>query len=112
MELKEISFLTPEEQKSLLDYIECNQITPSQAQAIKLKDMSIDKTFTIEKMEELLDESKPNETPKLKVSMNRLSQVLPSTLKNDREREDYVIKAVEWYDKYQKRLKERNSQDR
>lgn len=108
----QISFLTHDEQKSLLDYIECNQITPSQAQAIQLKEMSIDKTFTVEKMEELLDESKPNATPKLKVSMNRLSHVLPSTLKNDREREEYVIKAVEWYDKYQKRLKERNSQDR
>lgn len=108
----EISFLTKEEQKSLLDYIDFHQITPSQTQAIQLKDMSLDNVFTVEKMEALLNESKPNETPKLKVSMNRLNHVLPSTLKNDREREEYVIKAVEWYDKYQKRLKERNSQDR
>lgn len=108
----EISFLTQEEQKSLLDYIDCNQITPSQSQAIDLKNMSTEKIFTIEKMEELLDKSKPNQTPKLKVSMNKLSHVLPNTLKNDREREEYVIKAVEWYDKYRKRLKERNSQDR
>ena len=108
----EISYLTKDEQISLLDIMECNDCTPSLAQAIKLKNMSIKKELTIDNMEELLDESKPNQTPKLKVSMNRLNHILPSTLKNDREREDYVIKAVEWYDKYQKKLKERNSQER
>ena len=108
----EISFLNEEEQSCLLDYIDCNLITPSQSQAIELKEMSQNKTFTVEKMEQLLDESKPNETPKLKVSMNRLSSVLPSTLKNDREREEYVIKAVEWYHNYRKKQKEQNSQNR
>ena len=108
----EISYLTKEEQTSLLDIMECYDCTPSLAQAIKLKNMSENKTLTIDNMEELLEESKPNQMPKLKVSMNRLNSVLPSTLKNDREREEYVIKAVEWYDKYQKKLKERNNQMR
>lgn len=103
----EISYLTKEEQISLLDYIDCNQITPSHAQAIKLKEMSQDGKFTVEKMQLLLDEEKPNQTPKLGVSMNRLKPILPNTLKNDREREEYIIKAVEWYDKYQKRQKEK-----
>lgn len=102
----EISYLTKEEQESLLDYIEMNEITPSQSQAIELKNMSQEKTFTVEKMEALLDEEKPNQTPTLKVSMNKLKNVLPRTLKNDREREEYVIKAVEFYDRYQKRVKE------
>lgn len=99
----EISYLTKEEQQHLQDYIEFNQITPSQSQAIKLREMSENNTFTVELMEELMDEEKPNQTPRLKVSMNRLQYVLPQNLKNDREREDYVIKAVEFYDKYQKR---------
>ena len=80
----EISYLTKDEQTSLLDIMECNDCTPSLAQAIKLKNMSLNKTLTVDDMEELLEESKPNQTPKLKVSMNRLSSVLPSTLKNDR----------------------------
>ena len=67
--------------------------------------MSQNKTFSDEKMEILLDEEKPNQTPKLRVSMNRLSNVLPNNLKNDREREEYVIKAVEFYDRYQKQRK-------
>ena len=108
----EISFLKREEQKSLLDYIEFNQITPSQHQAIELKKMSESNTFTIEKMEKILDVEKPNQTPALKVSMNKLKPVLPSNLKSDKEREDYVIKAVVFYDKHQKKLKERNEQAR
>ena len=108
----EISYLTEEEQTYLLDIMQCHDCTPSLAQAIKLKNMSLNKTLTVDNMEELLEESKPNQTPKLKVSMNRLNSVLPSTLKNDREREEYVIKAVEWYHKYLKKLKERNSQNR
>ena len=103
----EISFLTTEEQKCLLDYIEYYQITPSHAQAIKLKEMSQNKTFTKEKMEELLDVEKPNATPMLKVSMNKLKNVLPRTLKNDKEREDYVINAVVFYEKYQQKQKQR-----
>lgn len=108
----EISYLTKEEQNDLLDIMECYDCTPSLSQAIRLKKLSQDGKLTIDDMEELMEEEKPNQTPKLKVSMNRLSNVLPSSLKNDREREEYVIKAVEWYDKYQKRLKERNSQER
>ena len=108
----EISYLTTEEQQSLLDYIDFNQITPSQSQAISLKEMSQNKTFTIEKMEDLLNEEKPNQTPTLRVSMNKLRNVLPKELKSDREREDYVVKAVEFYDKYQKRMRDKNSQER
>lgn len=108
----EISYLTKDEQTDLLDIMECNDCTPSLAQAIKLKKMSLDKTLTVDDMEEMLEETKPNQTPKLKVSMNRLNGVLPDTLKNDREREDYVIKAVEWYDKYQKKMRERKEQER
>lgn len=108
----ELSYLTKDEQTDLLDLIECYDCTPSLAQAIKLKNMSQNKYLTIEGMEEIMEESKPNQTPKLKVSMNRLNKILPDTLKNDREREEYVIKAVEWYDKYQKKMRERKGQER
>ncbi|MBR1936724.1 MAG: ParB/RepB/Spo0J family partition protein [Bacilli bacterium] len=108
----ELSYLTKDEQTDLLDLIECYDCTPSLAQAIKLKNMSQNKYLSIEGMEEIMEESKPNQTPKLKVSMNRLNNILPDTLKNDREREEYVIKAVEWYDKYQKKMRERKGQER
>ena len=103
----ELSYLTEEEQYSLLDKMECFDCTPSHHQAIELKKLSENGELTINKMEEIMAESKPNQTPKLRVSMNRLSNVLPSSLRNDREKEEYVIKAVVFYDKYQKRMKEK-----
>ena len=103
----ELSYLTEEEQYSLLDKMECFDCTPSHHQAIELKKLSEKGELTINKMEEIMGESKPNQTPKLRVSMNRLSNVLPSSLRNDREKEEYVIKAVVFYDKYQKRMKEK-----
>lgn len=108
----EISYLSKDEQTALLDLIECYDCTPSLAQAIKLKNMSQNNTLTVDDMEEIMEESKPNQTSKLKVSMNRLNNILPNTLKNDREREEYVIKAVEWYDRYQKKMRERKEQER
>lgn len=108
----ELSYLKEEEQQQLLDYIDFNMVTPSLAQAIKLKNMSEKGTFNIDSMELLLEEDKPNQTPKLKVSMNRLSSLLPNNLKNDREREEYVIKAVEWYDRYIKHKQKERSQER
>lgn len=108
----EISYLSQNEQKSLLDYIDINLITPSHAQAIQLKEMSQNGKFTVEDMEKLLDMEKPNQVAKLPISMNRLKNVLPKELKNDRERENYVIEAVEFYVNHQKRVKERKSQER
>ncbi len=108
----EISYLSQTEQKSLLDYIDINLITPSHTQAIQLKEMSQNGKFTVEDMEKLLDMEKPNQVAKLPISMNRLRNVLPKELKNDRERENYVIEAVEFYAKHQRRVKERNSQER
>ena len=108
----ELSYLTKDEQTDLLDIMECNDCTPSLAQAIKLKNMSINKTLTIDDMEELMDESKPNQTPKLKVSMNKLNGILPDTLKNDADRENYIIDACKWYKKYQIKLQERKAQER
>lgn len=108
----EISYLTEEEQGLLLDVMEYSDITPSLSQAIKLKNLSKEKLLSIEIIEELMEQEKPNQTPKLRVSMNRLKNILPEVLKNDREREDYVIKAVEFYYRYQKKLKEKNTQER
>ena len=108
----EISYLTEEEQGLLLDVMEYSDITPSLSQAIKLKNLIKEKLLSIEIIEELMEQEKPNQTPKLRVSMNRLKNILPEVLKNDREREDYVIKAVEFYDRYQKKLKEKNTQER
>lgn len=101
----EISFLSKQEQVRLLDCMQRFDCSPSHAQAIKLKNHSKDNTLTDEYMEELLGEEKPNQIPKIKVNMERL--ILPSYLKDDKQREEYIIKAVNFYDKYQQKKRER-----
>ena len=67
----ELSYLTKEEQGELVDIIDYNDCTPSLSQAINFKVLSQNKSLTVEKMEDIMSMEKPNQTPKLKVSMNR-----------------------------------------
>lgn len=63
----EISYLTEKEQSILLDIIEYNESTPSLAQAICLKKQSQERTLTEEKIEEIMEEQKPNQIEKIKI---------------------------------------------
>ena len=40
------------------------------------------------------------------------NEIIEGEPENDREREEYVIKAVEFYDKYQKRMREKQNFER
>ena len=57
----EISFLTEDEQKILLDAIELNDCTPSHAQSIRLKKLSQDCVLTKDQIYEIMSEEKPNQ---------------------------------------------------
>ncbi len=103
----EISYLTKEEQTSLLDIMECSDCTPSYAQAIRLKELSKSQKLTPKIIEEIVSEEKPNQVPKLKISMHKLDKILPHSLKNDNEREKYVIRAVMFYNSYVRKMKEK-----
>lgn len=98
----EISYLDKNEQVMLLDYIECNEVTPSLSQAIQLKTLSRKKRLSFDDIENMLSVEKPNQLPKLKIDINRLKNVLPRTLVSNKEKEEFVIKAVEYYCKKQK----------
>ena len=95
----ELSYLKKEEQKSLAEYIEYNLITPNLAQAIKLRELSTSGTLKEENLESLLDEPKANQIQKIKISEDKLFNVIPRNV--DRTKiEDFVIKACEFYSKH------------
>lgn len=50
-------------------------------------------------------EEKPNQKPKFKFSFDRLKPYIPKDY-NDRMAEDYVIKALEHYQKYLRKQRE------
>lgn len=100
----ELSYLTDEEQYVVLNCIECNDATPSHAQSIVLKKLSQEGNLTVEKIEQILGEEKPNQIPKYKLNQDRFADVLPKNVKTEKEVEDFLYNcAVE----HNKRIKMR-----
>ena len=97
----ELSFLTKEEQKMLAEYIECNLVTPSLEQAIKLKELSRGGILREENIENLLDVPKANQIQKFKINEEKHFNVVPKNIERDKL-EDFVIKACEFYSKHLK----------
>ena len=57
----ELSYLSKEQQQSLYDTMECEDCTPSLAQAIKMKEFSRDGKLTEEVILSIMQEEKPNQ---------------------------------------------------
>lgn len=98
----ELSYLTEEEQYTLLDTIQYSDCTPSLAQAIHLKKLSQENGLTTEKIESMMEQEKPNQTPKVKISGNRLKELLPKSVSTEKQIEDFVISCVEEHNRRQK----------
>lgn len=98
----EISYLTKDEQEMLLDCMEFSDCTPSLSQAIQLKELSRKKELDQDTMDSLMEQEKPNQIEKYKFSVDRLRNLLPRNL-DDKGREDYVVKAVEFYNNHQRK---------
>ncbi len=60
----EISYLTEEQQYTLLEAMEYNDATPSLAQAIKMKKYNQDGKLTSEVIQSIMEEEKPNQKEK------------------------------------------------
>ena len=98
----DISYLPEDFQIVILNDIEYDDISPSVAQAVKLKKMAQEGTLTLEKVEELMAKEKPNQKEYTKISTDRLNKYIPESIKRRGDIEDFVIKCVEDYVKRQK----------
>ena len=97
----ELSYLKEEEQKILLEYINCNLVTPSQSQAIELRELSNKGLLTKETIDNRLNKLKPNQIPSFKIHEDKLYSVLPKNI-NHEKIEEYILKACEYYTKHLK----------
>lgn len=100
----EISYLSKEEQYMLLDCIKRYDATPSQSQAIFLKKLSQENKVTTEKMEEIMQEEKPNQKLKYEINYGRFEKYLPRNIVTKKEVEDFLFKCVE---EHYRRIKQR-----
>ena len=105
----EISYLLKSEQEVLLEAMSFTDATPSLAQAIKLKDFSKNGKLTPEVIESIMGEEKPNQKEKFSFKAERLRKFIPSSVPYSKT-EDYVVKALEYYQRYQERMRERSQE--
>ena len=103
----ELSYLTEEEQNGLLDSINSEQSTPSLAQALKMKEFSQNGRLNADVILSIMCEQKPNQKEKISFQSERLKPFIPKNF-TAKQTEDYVIKALEHYHRYQLRQKERD----
>ena len=101
----EISYLTEEQQYSLLEAIGYNDATPSLAQAIKLKKFSQDGKLTDEVIQSIMQEEKPNQRVKPQFKDERITKLIPKNVPKGQE-SDFVVKALEFYNRHLNRKKE------
>ena len=103
----ELSYLQKEEQRALLEQIAYADATPSLAQAIKLKRFSQDGKLNNEVIESIMSEEKPNQREKINIKYAEARRFIPASVPYEKTGE-YILKALEYYHRYQERQKSRN----
>lgn len=97
----ELSYLSKEQQQALFETMECEDCTPSLAQAIKMKEFSRDGKLTDEVILSIMQEEKPNQKEQFKMPKERINKYFaPGT--PPQKIEDTIIKALDLYRKRQR----------
>ena len=101
----ELSYLDEETQRDIVDRIDETEAFPSHDQAIRIRKAFEAGEINYDKVQNIMAEEKPNQKPKFKFSFDRLKPYIPKDY-NDRMAEDYVIKALEHYQKFLRKQRE------
>ena len=102
----ELSYLDDNVQYALLDIIERDNCTPSYSQAFHMHKAMREGRLTMAYIEDLMSQEKPNQRETIKLSSERIRSYVPQKY-TAKETEDYIIKALEHYNRYLKRQRER-----
>ena len=98
----ELSYLSEKEQQSLVNTMDKEDCTPSLAQSIKMKQFSQEGRLNESVILSILSEEKPNQKEKISFKMENLRQFIPKSVPPN-QTEDYVLKALEHYNRYRER---------
>lgn len=99
----ELSYLSKDEQKLLHFTIEYDEVTPSYAQALKIRKLSEKHKLSFDILEKILDEKKGNQNDRISFNKEKIESVLPKELlkRDKRYIEQYIIEAITHYEKVQ-----------
>lgn len=95
----ELSYLDEESQRDLVDIIDGTDVFPSFSQTVRMRKAFKDGELTYELVEKIMAEDKANQKPKYRFSVERLGKYMPTDL-NDKQAEEYVLKALSYYKKH------------
>lgn len=104
----EISYLPEEIQYDLLEAMEYNEATPSHDQTIRMRKAYQEGNLTTEVVENIMEEPKPNQKEKSPFRDKRIEGAIPKGIPKEKYC-DFVIKAIEFYNRYLERVKENRS---
>lgn len=103
----ELSYLDDNTQYALLDIIERDNCTPSYSQAFHMHKAMREGRLTMAYIEDLMSQEKANQRETIKLSSERIRSFVPEKY-NAKQTEDFIIKALEHYNRYLKRQRERD----
>ena len=104
----EISYLSEEQQYTLLEAMGYNDATPSLAQAIKMKKFMQEGKLTDEVIQSIMQEDKPNQKEKPAFKDERITKLIPKSIPRGQET-DFVVKALKFYNRHLQRQRGQES---
>lgn len=104
----ELSYLSSKEQACLYEFMELNDCTPTHDQAIRMRKLHDGNELSNDKIQEIMTEQKPNQVDKVKITKSRITKFFsPKT--SAKEMEDEIIRALEFYQRYKNRKRDRDA---
>ena len=104
----ELSYLSKEQQKILLDAMSLNDCTPSHAQSIRMKKAAQQNTLSSDSIYEIMSEEKANQTERISFKVQDLKGFFPKNF-TQKQMTDTILKLL--YEYNRKLERRRNSRD-
>lgn len=92
----EISYLDEDSQRDLVDQIDETESFPSHAQSIRMRKAFEQGKLNYDMVKAIMREQKPNQRPTYRFSCDRISEYIPTGLR-DSQIEEFVIEALKYY---------------
>ena len=92
----ELSYLTRQEQRDLMETIESEDCTPSLSQAIRMRKLSEAGKLDMDGIFSILSEVKGNQKEYIKLPSEKVGKYLDK-LRTPQQKEDFILKALAFY---------------
>ena len=103
----ELSYLTEDEQRWLLETIETEEATPSLSQAQQMKSLSQAGILDMDEIFSIMVKPKANQKEVIKIKVEAVDKYLKGC-STPKEREDFLLKACEYYSRFLQRQRNKD----